>query len=99
MIIKPVWIAYGVGAGLALLLLNSLSGGRLVSGAVSAVAGLVPDAFIGASEGLLGVPDTRTAASVDACAAAKAAGDCWAASIHCPAADYFSCLNGKYFNG
>lgn len=93
---NPRWILYGVGAGVALLALNALVSGRLVAGAASALGRLPVDAFMGGAEGLLGLPDTRTAAAQSKCATAKASGDCWEASLQCPAIDYLRCMREKY---
>ena len=94
--IPTKWILYGVGAGVALLILNKLAGGRLVAGAASAVVQVPVDVFYGVTDGVFGLPDTRVPATVDACTAAKESGDCWEASFQCPALDYMACLRDKY---
>lgn len=90
-------LLYGVAAAAALLIVNRMLSGRLVSGAVETVAALPSDLVIGASAGMFGVPDTRTPAAKTACQQAKEAGDCWEASFQCPALGYLDCLRQKYF--
>lgn len=94
--IKPIWILYGVGAGVALLALNNLLSGRIISGTAGAVARLPSDVIIGGAEGLFGLPDTRTAASMTECEKARAAGDDFRASFYCPAKTWIEGLfDGK----
>lgn len=90
-------LIYGVGAAVALLIVNRMLSGRIVSGAVETVAALPSDLVIGASAGLFNAPDTRTPAAQSACQQAKEAGDCWEASFQCPALSYLDCLRQKYF--
>jgi len=96
MTIRPEWVLYGVGLAVGAVVVNQLLSGRLVSRAAESVARLPVDVFYGGAQGVLGLPDTRTAAMQAECAAAKAAGDCWAASFACPALDYLRCLRDKY---
>lgn len=92
--IKPEWILYGVGVGVALLALNALIGGRLITSAASTVGRAPADAFYGITEGLLGLPDTRNTKSE--CEAARAAGNDWEASFICPATTWIKGLfDGK----
>lgn len=94
--IRPEWVLYGVGAGVALIALNALLSGRLLTASAGAVARAPVDAFIGGAEGFLGLPDTRTPESVTECERARAAGDDWVASFVCPAATWFrGLLDGK----
>jgi len=94
--IKPEWVLYGVGAGVALIALNALLGGHLLTKSAGAVARAPVDAFIGGAEGLFGLPDTRTAESMTECDRARAAGEDWAASFACPAVSWFKGLfDGK----
>lgn len=93
--IKPEWIFWGIGIAAGVLVVNRLLDGRLLTGAVSTVARAPVDAFYGASEGLLGLPDTRTAESRTLCEQAQAAGDDWKASFYCPAATWL----GGLFDG
>lgn len=94
--IEPKWVMWGGAAGLALLVLNRVTGGKLVTATASTIARAPVDAFYGATEGFLGLPDTRTASNVSKCDAARAAGDDWAASFYCPAATWFKGLfDGK----
>lgn len=86
--IKPEWVLWGVGAGVGLLAINALLGGRIVSGAAGAVARAPVDAFIGGAEGLFGLPDPRSAESQTRCDAARATGDDWVASFVCPAGSW-----------
>lgn len=86
--IKPIWIIYGVGAGVALLAINAIIGGRLITSAATAVTRAPEDLFYGSADGLFGLPDTRTADSRDKCAAARAAGNDWEASFVCPASSW-----------
>lgn len=83
--VRLEWVLWGVGAGVGLLVLNSMLSGRILTGAAGAVARAPVDAFIGGAEGFLGLPDPRSAQSQDACAAALVAGDDWRASFYCPA--------------
>lgn len=84
--IKAEWILWGIGAGVGLLAINAFMSGRLLSGTAGAIARAPVDIFIGATEGLIGLPDTRTDKSVALCREAQAAGNDWAASFYCPAA-------------
>lgn len=97
--IKPIWIVYGVAAGLGVFLLNRALDGRLISGAVTSVAGAVAqvpvDVVFGVTDALIGLPDTRTAQTQTACEKAKAEGNDWEASFVCPASDWF----GGLFDG
>lgn len=94
--IKAEWILWGVGAGVALVALNSVLSGRLATSAGEAAGRLPVDVFTGGMEGLFGLPDTRSADSVNRCQEARAAGDDWAASFYCPASDWFRGLfDGK----
>lgn len=94
--IKPEWLLWGVGLGVALLIVNRITGGAIVTGAASTITRAPADMVIGAADGLFGLPDTRTADSVSKCDAARAAGDDWAASFYCPAADFLRGLvDGK----
>ena len=94
--IKPVWVLWGLGAGAALIALNSLLSGRIASGTAAAVGRLPSDIVIGGAEGLFGLPDPRTAESVSRCDAARAAGDDWSASFYCPASSWIRGLfDGK----
>lgn len=87
---------WGVGAGLCLLVLNQVLSGKLATNAAKSVARLPVDAFYGAADGFLGVPDTRTADSVSKCEAARLAGDDFKASFYCPAATWVKGLfDGK----
>lgn len=90
--IKPVWVLYGVGAGVALLAVNAIMRGQLVTAAASTIARAPVDAFYGGAEGLFGLPDTRTADSQTACEQARADGSDWEASFVCPAASWFKGL-------
>lgn len=94
--INPEWVLWGVGAGVALIALNAMLSGRLLTASAGAAARAPVDTFIGGAEGLFGLPDTRTAASVSACEVAHAAGDDWKASLVCPAHSWFKGLfDGK----
>lgn len=93
--IRPEWVLWGVGAGVGLLALNALLGGRILTVAAQSVARAPVDVFMGGADGLFGLPDTRTAQSVSACEAARAAGDDWGASFYCPASRWF----GGLFDG
>lgn len=95
--IKPAWILYGAAGVVALLAVNAMLGGRLLASLAGSVAEVPVDLFVGAAEGLTGLPDTRTAESVSKCEAAMRAGDCWEASFVCPAGDYLACLRNKYY--
>lgn len=95
MTIKPVWIMYGVGAGVALLALNALLSGRIISGTAGAVARLPGDLVIGGAEGLLGLPDPRSSASMTECERARLSGDDFRASFYCPAKTWI----GGLFDG
>lgn len=97
-IARPQLILYGVGAAVVLLLVNRMLSGRLVASTVATVAQLPSDVVIGASEGLLGLPDTRAPEAKTACQVAKESGDCWEASFQCPALSYLDCLKQKYFS-
>lgn len=58
-----------------------------MAGAAAAAVGAVVDTATGAVLGIgdaIGVPRT----DAEACAAAKARGDAWAASLYCPATDF-----------
>lgn len=93
---RPTLLMYGIGAAVALLILNRMMSGTIVSGAVATVAALPVDMVIGASDGLLGVPDTRTPEAQTACQLARESGDDWSASFQCPAATWFRGLfDGK----
>ncbi|MDZ7593221.1 MAG: hypothetical protein U0932_01090 [Thiobacillus sp.] len=93
--INPTWVLWGIGAGAALLVLNSLLGGRILSAAAGAAARAPGDIFMGGVEGMTGLPDTRTADSKNKCRAALEAGDDWAASFYCPAGTWW----GGLFDG
>lgn len=84
--LKIEWIVWGVGAGVALIALNSFLSGRLLSGSAQAIGRAPVDIFIGGTEGALGLPDPRKAESKTRCQAAIAAGNDWEASFYCPAA-------------
>jgi hypothetical protein len=94
--IRPEWVVYGVGLAVAAVVVNQFLSGRLVSRTAESVARLPVDVFYGGAQGVFGLPDTRTGQAQSECAAAKAKGDCWAASFACPAADYLRCLREKY---
>lgn len=83
--IRSELVLYGIGAGMLLLLVNRMSGGKIVTGAAEVAASAPVDAFIGASAGLFGLPDTRTATAKTACEKALEAGDDWEASFQCGA--------------
>lgn len=83
--IRSDLLLYGIGAAVALLVVNRLLEGRIVAGAVETVAALPVDVVIGTGSGLLGLPDTRTPQAKTACQAAIDAGDDWEASFQCPA--------------
>lgn len=94
--IKPVWVMYGVGAGVALLALNALLSGRIISGTAGAVARLPGDLVIGGAEGLFGLPDPRKAAAMTECEKARASGNDFKASFYCPAKTWIEGLfDGK----
>lgn len=94
--VRAEWVLWGAGAVAVLLVLNRITSGAIVTGAASTVARAPVDTVFGAADGLLGLPDTRTAASVSKCDAARAAGDDWAASFYCPASEWFKgLLDGK----
>jgi hypothetical protein len=94
--VRPEWVLWGIGAGVAVLVVNKMLSGRIVTGAASTVGRLPSDIIIGGAEGLLGLPDPRTAESQSRCAAARAAGDDWGASFYCPASEWFRGLfDGK----
>lgn len=59
------------------------------SGVVGAVDGAVGGTVQGIGE-LFGVPRTDTPEAMSICAKAKADGDTWAVSQHCPATDFLS---------
>lgn len=84
--VRVEWIIWGVSVGAAVLVLNQLMSGRLLSSASEAAARAPVDMFYGATRGALGVPDTRTDESKAKCEAAIAAGNDWEASFYCPAA-------------
>lgn len=87
---------WGIGAGAAMLVLNALLGGRLLSATAGAVARAPGDIFVGGVEGLTGLPDTRTADSQNKCQAAIDAGDDLAASFYCPAGTWWGgVLDGR----
>lgn len=90
--IKPEWIVWGLGAGVAVIVINSLVNGSLLTKTASTVGRVPIDVFIGGAEGLLGLPDTRTRENQAKCAAARAAGRDWEASFVCPAATWFKGL-------
>lgn len=83
--IKSEWLFWGVGAGVVLLVLNSVMNGRIVSQTAAAVGRLPSDLIYGGAEGLFGIPDTRKGETQSKCAAALASGDDWGASFNCPA--------------
>lgn len=62
-------------------------GSAVGSGAVGAADGFVGGTVQGIGE-VFGVPRTDTPEAANKCAAAKAGGDTWAASQHCPAGDF-----------
>lgn len=94
--IRQDLLMYGIGAAVALILVNRIMDGRVVSGAASSIASVPVDVFMGAADGLIGLPDTRTPQARSACQAARDAGDDWEASFQCPAADWFRGLfDGK----
>lgn len=93
--IKPEWVLWGLGLAAGVLVLNRLLDGRLLTTTASTVARAPVDVFVGATEGLFGLPDPRTAESKMLCEQARAAGDDWKASFYCPAAVWF----GGLFDG
>lgn len=93
--IKPEWVFWGVGLAVGVLILNRLLDGRLLTATAATVARAPVDAYYGVTEGLLGLPDTRTRESQGQCEQAKAAGDDWKASFYCPASEWF----GGLFDG
>lgn len=89
-------LMFGVGAAVALLIINRMMGGTIVAGAAATVASAPVDLVIGASDGLFGIPDTRTPEAKTACELARESGDDWGASFQCPAATWFRGLfDGK----
>lgn len=85
--IQPVYLVAAGLVGVALLYVKTVGAqqaGRQLGAAASDMAGGV---LIGAGE-TVGVPATDGAG----CAAAKAAGDTWAASFACPAGEFLGWL-------
>lgn len=96
--IRQDLLMYGIGAAVALLVVNRLLDGSLVTKAASSIASLPVDVFVGGIDGITGgaIPDTRTREAKTACQAARDSGDDWEASFQCPAADWFRGLfDGK----
>lgn len=85
--IKPVYLIAAGAVGLALLFVASkgaAGAGAAVGGAaVDLVDGVLTGTVTGIG-GVVGVPQT----SLTQCQRDKAAGDTWAASFSCPAADF-----------
>lgn len=88
--IKPEWILWGVGAGVVLLVLNSMARGGVMASAGSAV-GRLPFDFAGGvvdgvSDGAYNAFDSLAGvfgASDSDCAKAKAAGDATGVYLKC----------------
>lgn len=92
----PKWALYGAGIGVALIVINRMTNGGLISGAAAAVAQVPFDLTQGVLNGTLGVPITTTQESKTQCQRALETGDDWGASFYCPAGTWFKGLfDGK----
>lgn len=93
--IRLEWVLWGAGIGAGILILNQILSGRLLTQTAAATARAPVDLYIGATEGLLGLPDPRTPENQSKCDAALKAGNDWEASFYCPASKAI----GGWFDG